>query len=254
MHGRSFLSFALCLGLSSASSLALAQDDAELPPEDEAAPAQPEEPDAAEPPEDPLDAMTIPSTELEPNEEQAPDAEDAEPPKATKKSKTKTKTEAQAKTAAKPPPIVMTSTPPDELEYIEGGVIPEGYERGERMRTGLVIGGAITFLIPYLSSVAIALGANHDARRGMGSAQRAEELAVLYAPIAGPFIAIGTTHSYSAERMAPFIASGVVQAAGVSMLLAGVLSRKPVLVRKQTATVAPLVSDTMLGIGANGSF
>jgi hypothetical protein len=123
------------------------------------------------------------------------------------------------------------------------------------MRTGLVIGGAITFAIPYLSSVLIAVGAERNAREGMGSEHHAEELRALYVPIAGPFIAIGTTGSDSAQRMAPFIAGGVVQAAGVSMLLAGILSRKPVLVRKEAhATVTPLLSHSTLGISASGSF
>ena len=212
--------------------------------------------EAPAPEDDPLEAMSVPATELEPQVDAETDADadadaDAEAVTKTKRTPAAAKKEpARVKTRAV---VSITPVQPAILPYEEGQTIPEGYTPDSRPRTGLIIGGAITFLVPYLSSVAIALGAQRDARHGDMSRHEAEELSPLYAPIAGPFIAIGTADRDDAREIAPFVAAGLVQAAGAGMLLAGIFSRKQVLVRKQ-ATVTPLVSAGTLGVSAAGSF
>jgi len=265
------LSLSLALFLVASSSVATAQDGPpEQPRPRPTAPAKKKAPpppevveDAPAPEDDPLEAMSVPATELEPQADDADadasdaDASDADASDADTEAVTKTK---RAPAAKKQPPRVkaravvsVTAVQPEVLPYEEGQTIPEGYTPDTRPRTGLIIGGAITFLVPYLSSVAIAYGAQRDARHGDMSRHEAEELSPLYVPIAGPFIAIGTADRDSAAEIAPFVASGLVQAAGAGMLLAGIFSRKQVLVRKQ-ASVTPLVSAGTLGLSASGSF
>lgn len=253
------LSLALALFLVASSSVASAQD---APPEEPrprptAAPKKKAPPpevieEAPAPEDDPLEAMSVPATELEPQAGAETDDADAD---ADTEAVTKTKPAAKKEPARVKARAVVSVTPvqPPILPYEEGQTIPEGYTPDSRPRTGLIIGGAITFLVPYLSSVAIALGAQRDARQGGMSSHEADELSPLYVPIAGPFIAIGTADRDDAREIAPFVASGLVQAAGAGMLLAGIFARKQVLVRKQ-ATVTPLVSPGTLGLSAAGSF
>jgi hypothetical protein len=190
--------------------------------------------------------MSIPATELEP--------EDPDEPKAAPKTTPIEK--AAAKPMVKPTmkPMVVSSIGPDELPYDEGRPVPQGYEPDTRMRKGLIIAGAITLMVPYLSSAAVALRARRDAEEGLISEEEGNAMQALWVPIAGPFIAIGESERNSAREIAPFIAAGVVQTAGAGMLLAGILAREKVLVKKQAVVAAPIVSAGTVGVGVSGSF
>jgi hypothetical protein len=148
------------------------------------------------------------------------------------------------------PPMVLIG--PRELEYYEGAAIPPGYVKEEKVRKGLVIGGAVTFGVTWLASVAAATAiisadandqVDDDDRRHFGYRERdyddgdAHPAAALYIPLAGPFIAIGTMDA-DREAAAVMAANGVLQIAGFSMLVAGVAAKKTVLVRKNDASLS----------------
>jgi hypothetical protein len=145
----------------------------------------------------------------------------------------------------------VTSTSPDVLDWQEGSDLPPGYVKATRIRKGLVIAGAVTFGASWLATAAYGsyLINDRDPRyweRDNDEGARPE--AVLYVPLVGPWIALGTVENDRRERAA-FIAGGVVQAGGLAMLIAGVAAKQTVLVK---------TGDTEVGIlpsvgGPNGT-
>jgi hypothetical protein len=121
-----------------------------------------------------------------------------------------------------PPPGAMM--PVLTLPYEEGDPIPQGFAVRSRANRSLIIAGSITFGAPYLISALVAATVvSADSNNG-------GELAPLFAPVVGPFIAIGTAH---AEGAATFwlIFDGLAQAGGVAMFIAGLTMEEKYLQR-----------------------
>ena len=121
------------------------------------------------------------------------------------------------------PTTVAASGPRRITDWEEGEPIPPGYHPITRIRKGLVIGGAVTFGVIYLTNVLVAAVA-HD----VGSS-----LAPLYVPIVGPFIQIGNTSTATGNVF--LVLDGLLQAGGVAMLVAGIAAPKTLLVRNDLA-------------------
>src|SRR4051812_26805889 len=112
---------------------------------------------------------------------------------------------------------------PRELDWAPGEPVPPGYRPSTKIRTGLVIGGAVTLGAVWLLNVATAsIAVSVDSNGSVA--------APLFAPVVGPFIAIGTLH---ANALGGFWLAfdGVVQAAGAAMLIAGIAAPKTILQR-----------------------
>jgi hypothetical protein len=149
------------------------------------------------------------------------------------------------------PQSVALSGPRMIKDWQEGEPIPPGYHRTTRVRTGLVVGGALTFGIPYLYSGLIA-----SAGADIGDVNNtSNSLAALYVPVLGPFIEMGQTNSATARY---FLAlDGLAQGAGLFMLIYAIASPRNILVRNDLAmlTVTPVkMGHDGQGLGVFGRF
>lgn len=149
---------------------------------------------------------------------------------------------------------------PNELEYIEGMDVPDGYMLVERTRTGLVIAGGVTFGVGYLAAVTAAVASSderHEGCFGGGYARgdyeggwhdeevaycvegaENEDFVPLYIPIVGPFIAMGTLEHADGGMRAALLLDGVVQIGGAAMFIAGLAAPKTVLLRTEHASMS----------------
>ena len=153
------------------------------------------------------------------------------------------------------PQSVAMSGPREIKDWHDGDPIPPGYRPVERVRKGLIIGGAVTFGSLYLLSALVA-AANADANKG-GS----NPAVALYVPALGPFIQMPSSDSSTARV---FLAiDGIGQCAGVAMLVVGLTSSNTVLVRNDLGQAAPpkpelhfmpLVGAGTTGAGVFGTF
>ncbi|MRG92259.1 hypothetical protein [Polyangium spumosum] len=123
---------------------------------------------------------------------------------------------------------------PATLPYEEGDPIRPGYRLESRIRKGLVIGGAVTFGVPWFFSAMIAsIGSSVDRNAGTWP---------LYIPALGPFIAMGTLDSEGAGTFWLAL-DGLAQSGGIAMLIAGLVAQEKRLVRTNefgSVTVMPL--------------
>ncbi len=132
--------------------------------------------------------------------------------------------------AASPAPC--DTQPPDELPYEEGQPAPSGYHVEHRARKGLIIGGAVTFGVPYTVALAFAAEAESD---------RQPWNKWLALPIVGPFIALSARPKEVGYADAPRIADNleraflasdaIAQIIGVAVLTNGLISQYPVYAR-----------------------
>ncbi|HEV3193876.1 MAG TPA: hypothetical protein VGY54_25400 [Polyangiaceae bacterium] len=142
---------------------------------------------------------------------------------------------------------------PDEINSWEPGEpIPPGYHPAERLRKGLIIGGAITFGVLYLFS-AIGAAAVHDANASVGGSDNAD---ALYIPALGPFMQM--TRTTSALGNVYNAIDGAGQCAGLVMLIVGLTSPRTILVRNDIGAIRvqpmPYVSSHSAGLGLVASF
>ena len=146
------------------------------------------------------------------------------------------------------PQSVALSGPREIKDWNEGDPIPPGYRPVERTRTGLVVGGAVTFGVLYLFSL-LAASIGEDVK-GSGK----NELAPLYIPAIGPFVQMANTDSSTGKF---FLAiDGIGQTAGAAMLIVGLVSPRTVLVRNDLAEIrlAPVLTRDARGAGLVGTF
>jgi hypothetical protein len=162
---------------------------------------------------------------------------------------------APARPAAVPSPDAyewQVSAGPDVLDYEEGDAIPAGYARDTRIRKGLVIAGAVTFGVSWLAAAGAALRFTEEREEeGRYHEPNAPPEAVLYIPLAGPWIGLGTLDP---ERgmAAALVVDGIAQAGGLAMLIAGVAAKRTVLVKSPGAELG--VSPTAGGVRFDGKF
>jgi len=130
-----------------------------------------------------------------------------------------------------PPPYGYPGypAPPETLPYKSDQPIPPGYKLQQKTRVGLVIAGSIVLGIFYLGSVSVGVQELNSSRAPYPA---------LLVPVLGPFI-VGAAGNFSSGSgfftggtNMLYILNGLVQAGSASMILAGVLAKKKVLVRQ----------------------
>jgi hypothetical protein len=150
------------------------------------------------------------------------------------------------------------------LEWTKGEPIPPGYVPAKEMRSGLVIGGAITLGASYLFG-GLLPGA---AVIGGGCSIRQVACAVggtLMIPVVGPFISIAPLASSESTGLGALYAllvfDGLVQIAGATLLLYGILAQRDYLLRKPKVrgriswmATPMLLGEAGRGIGVVGRF
>jgi hypothetical protein len=150
------------------------------------------------------------------------------------------------------PQSVALSGPRVIKDWQEGDPVPDGYRVTQRTRTGLIVGGAVTFGVLYLLSV---MGAAivHDANAAFRSNDNAD---ALFIPGIGPFVQIAKTTSATGNLFN--VIDGVAQSGGLVMLFVGLTSPKHVLVRNDLArpriAPMPMIGANGAGIGLVGQF
>ncbi len=150
------------------------------------------------------------------------------------------------------PQSVALSGPRIIKDYEEGEPIPPGYHAETRVRSGLVVGGAVTFGVMYLLSVLVG-AAISDANKLSGGNKDSGDF--LYVPVAGPFLQMTKTESSSGN--VTLAIDGIAQAAGATMLIVGITSPKTVLVRNDLGEVRVMpmrMGDKGGGLGLVGTF
>jgi hypothetical protein len=149
------------------------------------------------------------------------------------------------------PQSVALSGPRVIKDYEEGEPIPPGYHPESKVRTGLVVGGAVTFGVLYLLSALVG-AAISDVNKAVNGGDRGD---FLYVPVAGPFLQMTRTESSTGNV---FLAiDGIGQAAGATMFIVGLTSPKTVLVRNDLAEVRVLpmrMGQNGGGLGLVGTF
>lgn len=145
-----------------------------------------------------------------------------------------------------------------ELPYVEGSPVPRGYVLEEYHPRGLIIGGAVTLGVLYMTSFSVAAGNNFDNANGW-----------LAVPVIGPFgwLAARKTptcgvapYTYTcgdeSSNRTMVALDGMGQAAGAAMLIAGLaVTRKHLLlVDPQDVIVAPYASSSGSGLNIIGRF
>lgn len=155
-----------------------------------------------------------------------------------------------------PQPIYVSASPGPRVirGWQEGEPIPPGYHPAERVRLGLVVGGATLFGVMYLFS-ALAAGVCSSAQEGTttsicgGSTTKEDPLLL---PAIGPFIQMAEGGNAVGDV---FLAiDGLAQLGGIAMLIYGLAVPKPVLVRNDLGKASPprLEISPMVGAGRAG--
>jgi hypothetical protein len=134
------------------------------------------------------------------------------------------------------------------MPFKEGGVIPRGYHVEERHTALLPVVGGVLLGASYGLCAAFAGSGLRNAQYG-------------YIPFAGPFIAMATVEApYKGDiTVAVFVMTGLGELAGAALLVYGLYSTEPWLVRdkKKAAqlSVSPLVlGKSFAGLTATGAF
>jgi len=146
--------------------------------------------------------------------------------------------------------------------YRDGDPIPPGYHVEEKPRSGLVTGGLIMVLVPYSIGVFATLAANFG-----------NESSWLLAPVVGPWMTMGQRRYNGCDSSAKsdasnalgctgdvfvtmgLIVSGILQAAGGTLLLVGILNPKSTLVRDDAALhIRPMNVGSGYGLGLQSAF
>jgi hypothetical protein len=136
---------------------------------------------------------------------------------------------------------------PAVLPFRDGVAAPEGYVRGTRMRKGLLIAGSTTTGALWLISMAVASAAEDN---------EGTSLSPLFAPVVGPFIAIGTDNPNGLGTFT-LVIDGIGQAAGVAMFVLGVTKKEQVWRYEPLGSlqIAPLpLGRGQYGMGLSGAF
>jgi hypothetical protein len=158
-----------------------------------------------------------------------------------------------------PARIIVTSPPPQSgprmiADWQEGEPIPPGYHPAQRMRTGPIIGGAVTLGVLYFISALVAAGYQDWAN----AHNESNPAAGLFIPTVGPFITI--TQSSSAMADVFLVIDGAAQSAGAILLVYGLTSPRTVLMRDNPIGRPMILPKPMLlgkdgaGVGLVGSF
>jgi len=154
-----------------------------------------------------------------------------------------------------PPPAYAAPAGPEVIEdWEEGEPVPPGYAPETRMRKGLIIGGAITLGVKWLIDIPVALLLVAAESVVEGESTRYWPL---FIPAVGPFITIGTASEEGTAAKVLLAVDGVIQTAGLAMLIVGLAAQEDVLVRQSKTfdvKVTPVVGSNYQGLGLVGTF
>jgi hypothetical protein len=131
-------------------------------------------------------------------------------------------------------PLVITDWPEDEPA-------PPGYHRSTRVRRGPIIGGSILFGITYTTTVLVAAGLRDSGNTSYGW---------LYLPGIGPLIDLANSGSATASTF--LVLDGLAQSAGLALLIWGLTSPSPVLVRNQIDAPRVMPAPILFAHGGSG--
>jgi hypothetical protein len=142
-----------------------------------------------------------------------------------------------------PPPAGM---PPARMDPDHP---PPGYHTESRMRSGMAVGGGVMLGAAYLISAGVGATGLTDDNRGLDP---------LFVPVVGPFVTLSTAHVFrrTDDGLAyvgkvfggiGLILDGVVQVAGLSLLVAGLAARKHVVVRDRDEEISRVLPKVDVG-------
>jgi len=130
----------------------------------------------------------------------------------------------------------------------DGDPIPFGFHTQRQPKIGLLIAGSLTFAIPYALSAKIA--ADGESKE-------------MFVPVIGPFISAAKNESKGCSQYCSLhtlgtvviAAEGIVQAAGLVMLVAGAVGKNVLAADEPgSVSVAPMVVPRGAGVGVSGQF
>jgi hypothetical protein len=143
------------------------------------------------------------------------------------------------------PPAGTVAAGPRVIEdWDDGQPVPAGYRVSTKIRTGLVVGGAVTFGVLWIltaipSAIVADVGQNQSVALGA-------------LPLAGPFALIGVTGGNSITADLFFTLDGLGQIAGAAMLIAGLAAPRRVLVRTDVGHVTLMPKPMTFGRNSAG--
>ena len=139
---------------------------------------------------------------------------------------------------------------PKTQPYTQGMQIPVGYRLTEGPRKPLLIAGAITFGIGYLPMVIFGIAASTNPNESSGSPFT--EMIPVVSPVLWAFAPYGS-NGFNYIHTA-FLVDGIVQAAGIGLLIAGAVTHGKYLKRQDIAAMVPSVSVGPRFVGVQWSF
>lgn len=116
--------------------------------------------------------------------------------------------------------------------------VPEGFRLMSGPRYGLVVGGAATFGFAYLTGVIFAAADVRLTEQDVEQEESTGRNDALYAPLIGPFVALGTAERPAGEQ-AILVTGGLLQAAGLTLAMFGLAGREHWLERDLVVDVGP---------------
>jgi hypothetical protein len=158
---------------------------------------------------------------------------------------------------ASPYPAPDPSAEAEELPYQAGQPIPPGYEKVTRHRTGLAGLGAFFFLVAYTPSLAAGVNALGRHSSPNNSDFDPGPVSALMIPVVGPLITSSGASNYQPAGYSQLlVVDSLVQAVGLGLVIAGLATERPVLVRKSITvyTATPYLSSGAAGLAVAGAF
>lgn len=137
---------------------------------------------------------------------------------------------------------------PAKREYTPGMQIPPEYRVVEGPRKPLLISGAAAFGVSYLSMVGLGIYALATTNEQSGASM----LIPVISPFGWAFAPFGTSGFNSIH--AAFLVDGVLQVAGIGLLIAGAATPGKYLERKDIASAIPSVSVGPRSVGFQWTF
>lgn len=217
---------------------------------------------ASEPPPDgpSADPATAAPASPPPSPSSSAPAEDASEPapnaKPAKKKARKSGGDEAASAAPTPSPDEETLWVDDEggktLPYYDGSRVPKGFRLDTSPRYGLVAGGATTLGTLWTVSFIAAIALDKEGSSS-GDPNFDDMYWPMFIPVVGPFITIGTADS-SGTGAAILGLDGAMQAAGLGLMIAGLVSKKSELIPQRKVRFTPRTSMGSVGLDISGSF
>jgi hypothetical protein len=127
-------------------------------------------------------------------------------------------------------------------DFDDGQAIPAGYHKATKIRTSLVIGGAVTFGSVYFvtglsGAIASDVSGNHSDN-------------LLLIPAIGPFCLLGQGFPATADFF--LVLDGLAQVAGIAMFTVGIAMPRTVLIRNDLAKVTIMPKPMTFGQNSGG--